>query len=366
VRKLCTEYRKTEKLLTTYLRVFPKIARPAGNPEWDQPIWTSEQPDGSVRLLAPPPWPEGAKPHHRLYGHFNQTGTVTGRLSSSGPNLQNQPSRGARGKAVRNLFRAPEGHWLVVADYDQLEMRLMAHFSGDPRLVEVFRTGQDPHEMLAHAIFGDVDVETQAPGTACSYRDAAKNLNYAMGYGAGRKKIAQTLCLLGFPTTPEVAGGYLSEMERFYHGLFRWKQRVIAEAKRKGYVKTIGGRRRRLRATFADVANWKLVGYGERQAVNTKVQGSAADILRRAMLRIDREIHELLMIAQVHDELVLETGDARVTRPLWTPLMKLQDIGERGHGFDLRVPLIFTPHVGRTWAEAKVGDDLAELYEEDA
>lgn len=335
VRKLCTEYRKTEKLLTTYLRKFPVIAR--------------KDDDGVTRI----------------YGGYNQTGTVTGRLSSQSPNMQNMPARGARGKAVRGLFRFPEEQslWLVVADYDQLEMRLMAHMSEDPALLKVFRDGEDPHEMLAYAIFGNIDPADIPYGAACSYRDAAKTLNYAMGYGAGKKKVAQTLSLLGWPTSPEVAGGYLAEMESFYAGLFKWKQHLINKAKRRGNVRTLGGRRRRLRAAFKDTANWKMVGYGERQAVNSVVQGTAADIIRRAMVRIDRELPELPLLAQVHDELVLQSR--REQGPHVESLMQLQHIGERGHGFDLKVPLLFTPHVGKSWADAKTGESFADLFEEE-
>lgn len=334
VRKLCTQYRKTEKLLNTYLRKFPLIAR------------------------------EDEAHVTRIYGRYNQTGTVTGRLSSSGPNMQNMPARGARGKAVRALFALPESSplWLVVADYDQLEMRIMAHMSEDKRLVDVFRRGDDPHEMLAVAIFGDVDVNAQPRGAACSYRDAAKTLNYAMGYGAGRKKVAQTLSLVGFPTTPEMAQGYLDEMAQFYRGLFRWKDKTVAQAKSRGHVATLGGRRRRLRATFRDTANWKMVGYGERQAVNAKVQGTAADIIRRAMIEFEAELREVPMLAQVHDELVFQTTGVHISGGV---LHDIKSIGETAHGFDLLVPLVFTPHVGKSWAAAKAGADINPFEEAD-
>ena len=322
VHKLCTEYRKTEKLLTTYLRKFPAIARGG-----------------------------------RIYGHYNQTGTVTGRLSSFDPNMQNMPARGDRGKKVRSLF---VGNF-VIADYDQLEMRIMASLSGDHRLVQVFQNGQDPHEMLASAIFGDVDVLEVPRGAACSYRDAAKTLNYAMGYGAGRRKVAQTLSLLGWPTSVDVAGGYLDEMERFYHTLFEWKGQLIAEAHNKGHVSTLGGRRRRLRLAFKDTANWKLVGYGERQAVNAVVQGTAADIIRRAMVQLDTAIPWVPMLAQVHDELVFEYDPDTFIAPV--DLGVIQSIGEKGHGFDLAVPLVFEPAVATSWAD-KGGSAVHEALEE--
>jgi DNA polymerase I-like protein with 3'-5' exonuclease and polymerase domains len=324
VRKLCTEYRKTEKLLTTYLRKFPVIAR------------------------------EG-----RIYGSYNQTGTVTGRLSSSGPNMQNMPARGERGKQVRSLF---VGNF-IIGDYDQLEMRIMASLSDDRRLTKVFREGGDPHDNLAYAIWGEsIDVQTIPSGAACSYRDAAKTLNYAMGYGAGARKVAQTLSLLGFPTSPEVAKGYLAEMQRFYHGLFRWKDQTIAKAKRKGNVATLGGRRRRLRGAFKDTANWKAVGYGERQAVNAIVQGTAADVIRRAMVRLAVEAPEYPMLAQVHDELLFAHHGTELVAE--TDLKVIQHIAETGHGLDLKVPLVFEPSVARSWAE-KGGKSMVDLFEDE-
>ena len=318
VKKLCLDYRKLEKLLTTYLTKWPVEAH------------------------------EG-----RLYGRYNQTGTVTGRLSSSGPNLQNVPARGHRGKAVRGLFQGS----LIVGDYDQLEMRLMAHFSEDREMLKVFREGRDPHLITAQGIFGmDIDPDGEERGIG-------KTLNFAMGYGAGPKKVAQVLSLAGYATTKDVAAGYLAEMAHFYRGFFRWKQGVMAQAKRKGNVRTIGGTRRRLRSAFKDTANWKLVGYGERQAVNAIIQGSAADIIRRSMVLWDK--HSLAgmapMLAQVHDEIVFEHYG--VSGLL---LESIQQVFEVGHGFDLRVPLLFVPHVGTSWAGAKEGADIpVDLMEDE-
>jgi DNA polymerase-1 len=326
VRELCTGWRKTNKLLTTYLRVFPKVAR--------------EAPDGTTRI----------------YASFKQTGTVTGRLSSSGPNLQNQPSRGTLGKRVRQLYQGS----FVIGDYDQLEMRILAHVSGDPRLTKVFRDGEDPHVLTMRAIFGDVDPTTIAPGAALSYRDAAKQLNYAMGYGAGPKKIAQTLSLFGFPTTVEQAKGYLVELTKFYRVMFRWNENTKALAKRKGSVKTLGGHRRRLKGAFRDTANWKAVGYGERQAVNAIIQGTAADILRRTMVRADEAFPELKMLAQVHDEVIWEHPGLWLFDADPKMLPELQECMENGHGFDLKVPLVFEPIVTDSWA-GKSGSSLVEV-----
>jgi DNA polymerase I-like protein with 3'-5' exonuclease and polymerase domains len=322
VRKLCLEYRKLEKLLTTYLTK-----------------WPVEQHEG------------------RLYGRFNQTGTVTGRLSSAGPNLQNVPSRGDRGKEVRGLF---QGH-LVVGDYDQLEMRLMAHFSQDANMMRIFREGKDPHLITAQGIFGSGIADDGEE------RGIGKTLNFAMGYGAGPKKVAQVLSLAGYATTKDTAAGYLAEMAHFYRGYFRWKEEVARRAKRTGTVATIGGTRRRLRANFKDTANWKLVAYGERQAVNAVIQGSAADIIRRAMVLYDASPISIMMpmLAQVHDEIVFEllgAYDGYQGPTVADALAMTKEMFETGHGFDLRVPLLFDPHYGDSWASAKAGADL-ELEE---
>lgn len=314
VRTLCLEYRKLNKLLTTYLTKWPVEAH------------------------------EG-----RLYTRFNQTGTVTGRLSSSGPNLQNVPARGKRGKQCRGLFVGD----FVIGDYDQLEMRLMAHFSGDRRMTAVFAHGDDPHRLTAEAVFGGDVTQEQ--------RDIGKTLNYAMGYGAGPRKVAQVLSLQGYPTSKLDAKHYLIELADFYRTFFNWKTTTIRRAKDKGSVRTIGGHRRRLKGAFNDVANWRAQGYGERQAVNAIIQGSAADVLRHVMVRFARDVPQLRMLAQVHDELVFEWSGSPPDDYL---LGSVQNIAEDAHGFDLKVPLVFEPHVIKTWAE-KSGPAIVELFEED-
>lgn len=347
VRELCTGYRKTNKVLTTYLRVFPKVAR-----EVSVEAEGSRARDGALQN------PNSTVPSAstRIFCSFKQTGTVTGRLSSAGPNLQNQPSRGTLGKRVRALY---QGNF-VIGDYDQLEMRIMATVSEDPRLLRVFREGLDPHVETMRAIFGEVDPYEIAPGAALSYRDAAKQLNYAMGYGAGKKKVAQTLSLFGFPTTPEVAGEYLAELQRHYRVLFRWNEHQKQLAKRKGSVRTMGGRRRRLKGAFKDTANWKAVGYGERQAVNAIIQGTAADILRRTMVRADEAFPELKMLAQVHDEVIWEHPGLWLFDADPKMLPELQECMETGHGFDLKVPLVFEPVVTDSWA-GKSGASLVDV-----
>jgi DNA polymerase I-like protein with 3'-5' exonuclease and polymerase domains len=262
----------------------------------------------------------------RLYSSYKQTGTVTGRLSSAEPNLQNVPKRGERGKLIRSLF---EGNF-VIGDYDQLEMRIMAHFSGDPRMVEIFAQGKDPHLMTAKSIFGKQADEDQ--------REIGKTVNYGIGYGAHAKKLAQTISLMGYPTSQDTAKGYLEATQDFYRVWFDYRNWLIEEAKRLGYVETIGGWRRRLFAQFEDVADWKKTSYGERQAVNAKIQGSAADIVRRTMVARPSGI-----VLQVHDEIGWENCQYA--------LSDLQYVGEIGHGYKLDVPLVFVPHAVSDWGQ---------------
>jgi DNA polymerase I-like protein with 3'-5' exonuclease and polymerase domains len=320
-------YRKMTKVLTTYLRKFPILAV-----------------DG------------------RVHGSFNQTGTVTGRLSSSSPNLQNIPAHGELGPRVRSLFRAAPGTRLLVGDYSQLEPRLMAHFSQDPFLLDVYTTGKDIYRYVAAHLFG---VEPDA--VTDDQRGIGKTYVLAMGYGAGAKKLQQILTINGYPMP-------IHEVEKYLHVLqddivpdfFRYREAVIREAKRKGYVQTIGGQHRRLAAQFKS-NTWKARGYGERQAVNAVIQGSAGDVVRRVMMRFDQEMPHYGLLAQVHDELVWEY-DLGLGEP---DLDEVKHLAETGHGFDISVPLVFEPHTGATWLEAKEGssfllpEDFASPFEDD-
>jgi DNA polymerase I-like protein with 3'-5' exonuclease and polymerase domains len=300
-------YKRVQKMLTTYLRPMPE------------------------RLV------EG-----RLYGTYSQTGTKTGRLSSAGPNMQNMPSHGPLGEAMRGLFQGN----LVVGDYAQIEPRLMAHYSQDSALLRVYRNDLDIYFETARGIFGH-DVEPDGPERAL-----CKTLVLAMGYGAYEKKLAQILTINGYPTDVLTAKGYLNELHQLYKGFFEWKDAVIAAVKARGYVQTIGGQHRRLKASFEDRKNWKNINYGERQAVNAIIQGSAADIIRRVMVRMDPSVYGLRLLAQVHDELVWES-DERVDPNSY--LGSLASDCEIGHGFQLSVPLRFEVHAGSSWFAAKEG-----------
>jgi len=317
IRELCLTYRRADKLLTTYLEKFPRIAV------------------------------EG-----RVYGRFNQAGTVTGRLSSSDPNLQNIPVRHEWGTRVRELFVGR----FIIGDYDSLEMRLMAHFSRDKEMVRVFAEGLDPHARTAYALFGrhvgHDDVE----------RHIGKTVNYAVGYGAGPGKLAQVLSVEGYATTLSVACDYLKAVQQFYPGFFRWAETMKIRARENGGVNTLSGRRRHLRGAFAEAATWKAMMYGERQAVNSIIQGSAADIIRRGMVAVSRVLPALRPLAQIHDEAIWEYDDV----PPHSALHTIKRLMEEGHGFTLRVPLVFDPAMCHMWAEKGQETTAIEELEEES
>jgi DNA polymerase-1 len=299
-------FKRNDKLLSTYLDKWPVVAR-----------------------------------EERLYTHFKQTGTVTGRLSSSDPvNLQNIPKRSEMGKRVRELFVGD----FIIGDYDALEMRIMAHYSRDPKLLRVFEEGGDPHALTAHAIFGACD------GHDDPRRDVGKLVNYGTQYGGGARTLAMSMTLAGYPTTQSTAKGYIEIVEPFYTRLTSWKRRVIWQSRDLGYVETIGGRLRRIQS-YQEAEGWSRGAYGERQAVNSKVQGSAADILRRVMLLVDDYFEGLDLIAQVHDELIWERTTRYSDNITRERLDWLKKACETGHGFDLRVPLVMEPHVCANWGE---------------
>jgi len=337
VRELTLTYRRTDKLLGTYLEKFPRVAVEAAG----------ESLDG---------YPEKAAPAStRIHGRYNQGGTVTGRLSSSDPNLQNIPSRHELGDKVRELF---VGNF-VIGDYDALEMRIMADQSGDPELIRIFAEGLDPHERTAHAIFGACD------GHDDPRRAVGKTINYGVGYGAGPKKLAQVLSIEGYPTTTAEARAYLKEVQGFYRRFFGWGERKKYLAKEYGHVETLSGRQRHLKGSFEELASWKAWQYGERQAVNSIIQGSAADIIRRGMLAVSKQpsLRELLrVLAQIHDEAIWEW---LLRPPNAQELKLLQWCMEKGHGYDLKVPLIFVPYVCESWAQKGEGSAI-ELLEEEA
>lgn len=239
---------------------------------------------------------------------------------------------------------------LCVADYGQLEPRLMSHWSEDPRLMAVYMPGGsgDVYVDMAEGIFGESNKER---------RNICKTLVLAMGYGAGDKKVGTILTINGYPTDMATGSAYVSSLRETYPTFFSWREDIIADVHRKGYVTTIGGRRRRLKAQFADRRNHKLIGYGERQAVNAIIQGSAADIVRRTMVHTSSDplLMDFRLLAQVHDELVWEVDRDKATQD---KLDLIKWHGEYGHGYELRVPMVFDPQLGASWHEGKEGTPL--------
>ena len=274
----------------------------------------------------------------RLHASFNQAVAATGRLSSSDPNLQNIPARGEEGRRIRAAFIAADGCDLVVADYSQIELRVLAHLADDPVLVSAFRSGDDIHARTASEVFGVL------PGAITpDMRRAAKVINFGIIYGMGPQRLARELSI-----PIEEAERYISNYFARYAGVRTYMSRVQSEARQRGYVTTILGRRR----TFPDLASPHrgVVQAAERAAANTPIQGSAADLIKMAMVAIDarlmREGLQAGMILQVHDELVFEVAAADRE-----PVMEV--VREEMEGvFHLRVPLKVDLGWGSNWAAA--------------
>jgi DNA polymerase-1 len=271
----------------------------------------------------------------RLHTSFNQTVAATGRLSSSDPNLQNIPIRTEEGRKIRAAFVAAPGHRLVSADYSQIELRILAHLSADPALIEAFESDEDIHARTAAEVFAD---RTPAEG-----RRLAKVMNYGIVYGMGSARAAREL---GVP--PAEAAAYIERYLGRYPGVRRFIQTTIAEARSRGWVATVLGRRRYLPELGARDAAVRQ--FAERAATNTPIQGSAADLIKLAMLEVRRRLARdgagARMLLQVHDELLLEVPDARLA----AVENAVRDAMARV--FPLRVPLKVDVRAGANWSEA--------------
>ena len=274
----------------------------------------------------------------RVHTSFNQASTATGRLSSSEPNLQNIPIRGDWGTRIRGCFIAPEGSLILSADYSQIELRVLAHLSGDEALAEAFRNNQDIHTRTAVALFGVAPDEVDA-----EMRRTAKTVNFGVLYG---------MSAFGLSTSLGIAHGeaahFIEEYFAAHPGVSAYIERTVEEARETGYVSTIMGRRRPVPELTSSNHNTRLLG--ERLAVNTPVQGSAADIIKRAML----DIHDALkekglrsrMILQVHDELLFEVPDVEAEEAAALVEQGMQEAVE------LTVPLVVEHGMGKNWAQA--------------
>lgn len=275
----------------------------------------------------------------RVHTTYNQTITATGRLSSSDPNLQNIPTRSELGRTVKTAFSAGEGSVFLAVDYSQIELRLLAHLSGDEHLVRAFNEGEDFHAETAARVFG-VPVSEVTP----DLRSRAKAVNFGIVYGQQAYGLSQSLHI-----SMAEARDMIDRYYEAYPGVRTFLDNVVARAKQTGYAETMYGRRRHIPELKAK--NPQLRGFGERTAMNHPMQGTAADIIKIAMARVSRRLEEegfaAHMILQVHDELDFECPIDEVER-LTTMVRDAME-----HVVDLHVPLIAEASTGVTWADAK-------------
>ena len=302
------EYRKLEKMRSTYLEPLPRLAGPDG----------------------------------RIHTTLNQTATATGRLSSSNPNLQNIPVRGDMGRRMRTCFTAGPGMKLISADYSQVELRVLAHYSQDPTLVAAFRNGEDIHTRTA-ALLHDVEPSEIGPDE----RRKAKTINFGLIYGMGPRKLAQDLAI----PMSEARMFIERYFARFAH-IKEFFDSVEESARELGYVTTLSGRRRPLPDMRSMSGQARALA--ERQAVNTLIQGSAADLIKFAMLAVfnDKELRRLKarLLLQIHDELIVEVPEdsAQAAAERLSALM----VDTSSWGIDLAVPLVADAGIGQNWGEA--------------
>jgi DNA polymerase-1 len=275
----------------------------------------------------------------RIHTTYNQMIAATGRLSSTDPNLQNIPIRTEEGRRIRQGFVVGSGYeTLLTADYSQIELRIMADLSGDTALEEAFTSGHDFHAETASRVFG-----VPAEEVTVEMRSRIKAMNYGLAYGLSAYGLSQQLHI-----TPDEARALMDEYFEQFGGIRDYLYAVVDEARKDGYTETVLGRRRYLPDLTSD--NRQRREMAERMALNAPIQGSAADIIKVAMLRVDQAIREeglrSRMLLQVHDELVFEVAPGELDR-----LRDLVTRTMRG-AFELRVPLEVSFGTGRSWAEA--------------
>jgi DNA polymerase-1 len=299
------DYRSMAKLKSTYVDALPKLIHPDTG---------------------------------RVHTSFNQTATSTGRLSSSDPNLQNIPIRTDEGRRIREAFVSPKGTVLLSADYSQIELRILAHLSGDRNLVEAFQSGEDIHNRTARQVLGAEDQAVEP-----ELRRRAKVINFGIIYGMSAYGLSRELGI-----SPGEAATIIDGYFDVYAGVREFTEKTLQQAREKGYVQTLLNRRRYLPELASKNPNIRQ--YGERMAVNTPIQGTAADLIKVAMLRIheglSREVPGARMLLQVHDELVFEVpeGQAQAASAFVSGIME--------EVMDLDVPLTVDVGWGKNWAEA--------------
>ena len=299
------DYRGVKKLLSTYVEALPSLVYPDG----------------------------------KIHSSFNQTIAATGRLSSSNPNIQNIPIRTPEGRAIRAAFVPDEGATFLSADYSQIELRLMAHFSEDAALIEAFRSGQDVHQATAAKIYS-LPLEK----VDSDMRRRAKTANFGIIYGISAFGLSERLSIPR-KEAKELIDGYFAS----YPGVASYMERVVTEAKQRGYVTTLLERRRSL--PDINSANAVVRGYAERNAINAPLQGSAADLIKLAMIRLDAAIRERglksRMILQVHDELNFNVPMDELAEMTDLVRSTMESVYP-----DLRVPLEVSIGHGTNWLEA--------------
>ena len=274
----------------------------------------------------------------RIHTNFQMTVTATGRLSSTEPNLQNIPVRRELGAQIRKMFVASPGKVLVDADYSQIELRLLAHIANDETMIAAFRSGEDIHAVTASQVFG-VPLAEVTP----LQRSHAKAVNFGIVYGISAFSLAQDIGVF-----QSEAKAYMDSYFAKYHGVRDYMTRVVEQAKADGYVTTLFGRRRDLPELKS--SNFNLRSFGERVALNMPIQGTAADIIKAAMVRVDARMRaerlQARLLLQVHDELIVEcpAEEAETVRGIL--------IDEMEHVVDYRVPLLVDAKIGASWAEA--------------
>jgi DNA polymerase I len=299
------EHRQIAKLKSTYVDSLPELVHPASG---------------------------------RIHTSFNQAVATTGRLSSSDPNLQNIPIRTELGRRIRQAFVAEEGHVLFAADYSQIELRLMAHLSGDEALLAAFREGDDIHRRTAALVFG-----VPEPEVTPEMRGRAKTINFGIIYGMGAQRLARSIDL-----TVKQATEFIEQYFRVFSGVRAWLDRTKAQALEQGFVSTLTGRRRRI--DTLESSDPRLAAQAMNIAVNTPLQGTAADLIKLAMIRLHKELSRrrlgTRMLLQVHDELVFEVPEGEL--PAVSALVK--QVMEQAMALD--VPLLVTTGTGHNWVEA--------------
>ena len=304
VPRLVLEYRQLSKLKSTYVDALPALLSPVTG---------------------------------RLHTTFGQTGTATGRLSSANPNLQNIPIRTELGREIRAAFTTEPGHVLLAADYSQIELRLLAHFSQDPLLVEAFRRGDDIHTLTASQVFGVPPLMVTA-----DHRRQAKVVNFGIVYGLSAFGLSQQLGI-----APGEAKQFINAYFEQYSGVRKWIDRTIDEARRDQKVSTLSGRVRPI--PDINSKNINLRGFAERTAVNTPLQGTAADLIKLAMIRIDAALLQRglksRMTLQVHDELVFEVPETEID------IMKTLVRDRMENVQPLTVPFLVEIGVGPNWRD---------------